>query len=43
MNHLHQEMGGNFHILSLCGYVTMVVVEKLGETRVIKKLLQSQF
>ena len=25
MSHLNQEIGGNFHILSLCGYVMVVV------------------
>lgn len=32
MNHLNQEIGGNFHFLSLCGYVIVVVLGKLGRS-----------
>ena len=40
MSHLNQEIGGNFHILSLCGYVMVVVAGRGGgieEIRVIKR------
>lgn len=30
MSHLNQEIGGNFHILSLCGYVMVAVAWRVG-------------